>query len=97
MVMISSEPWYLSAHRITVLAKEGCHLCERAIYVLKELQNSSFEVEVIDITRNPELFQKYFLKIPVVRLDGKDIFEVEQIALPEDCRRKLAELIASLD
>ena len=97
MVMIYFKPWYLSEHNIIVLAKDGCHLCERVIDVLKQLHNSSFELEVIDITRKPELFQKYFLKIPVVRLDGKDVLEVEQIALPDDCRKKLAELVASLE
>jgi glutaredoxin len=87
----------LSEHRIAVLAKEGCHLCERAIDILKQLQKPSFEIEVIDIASNPELFREYFLKIPVIRLDGKDIFDVEQIALPDDCRRKLAALAASLE
>ena len=81
-------------HKITVLSKEGCHLCERAIDTLRELANDyPFDLEVIDISKDQSLFEKYFLKIPVVRLDGEDRFEVEQIAFPGDCRKNLGTLV----
>lgn len=84
-------------HKITVLSKEGCHLCERAIDTLRDLLNDyPFDLEVIDISKDQSLFKKYFLKIPVVRLDGEDKFEVEQIAFPEDCRKNLGTLVKSL-
>jgi glutaredoxin len=86
----------LPRHRISVLAKEGCHLCENAIDTLKQLASPSFDLEVIDITKNRILFERYFLKIPVVQLDGKDVFVVDEIALPEDCRKKLSTLVARL-
>ena len=84
-------------HKIVVYAKEGCHLCERAIGTLTELQASkSFDLEIIDITKDQFTFEKYFLKIPVIQLDGVVTFEVEEIALPDDCRRKLTTLVANL-
>ena len=83
-------------HKIRLLAKEGCHLCERAIDTLRNLSTPNFVLEVMDITKDQMLFEKYFLKIPVVQVDGKDVFEVEQIALPEDCRKNLEELVSNL-
>ena len=83
-------------HKIRILAKEGCHLCERVINTLRDLSNSNFELQIIDITRDRMLFEKYFLNIPVVQVDGRDVFQVEQIALPEDCRKNLQELVSNL-
>ncbi len=96
MVMIRFTRSRLPSHKITVLAKEGCHLCEGAIDVLRELGDRKFELEVLDITKDQGLFQRYFLRIPVIRLDGEDIFEVDQIALKEDCRKELKKLVESL-
>ena len=84
-------------HSITVFSKDGCHLCERAIDTLRDLSvYNSFDLEIIDISKDKEIFERYALKIPVVRLDGKDVFEVEQIALPDDCRKNLTNLVMSL-
>jgi glutaredoxin len=85
------------AHKLTVLSKEGCHLCERAIDTLLELSTSYvFDLEVVDISSDETLFKKYFLRIPVICLDGRDIFDAEQLALPNDCRRNLEDLVKSL-
>ena len=84
-------------HKITVFSKEGCHLCERAIDALRELSNdNTFDLEIVDISKDQTLLERYILKIPVVRLDGKDVFEAEQIALPEDCKNNLRNLVRSL-
>ena len=61
-------------HKITVFSKEGCHLCERVVDKLKELSTKgNFELEIVEITGDRSVFEKYFLKIPVVQLDGKDV------------------------
>ena len=84
-------------HKISVYSKEGCHLCERAISTLQELASfGKFDLEIIDIKKDEMIFEKYFLKIPVILLDGTAVLEVEQIALPDDCRRKLTALVTNL-
>jgi glutaredoxin len=86
-----------SLHKITVFSKQGCHLCEMAIETLRDLSTyNSFELEIIDITKDKEVFEKYALKIPVVALDGKEMFEVEEIALADECKRNLTNLVMSL-
>lgn len=57
----------------------------------------SFEVRVIDILNDQALFRRYFLEIPVIRLDGRDVFTAEDLALQSDCERNLKDLVTSLD
>ncbi len=65
---------------------------------MKELSTEGdFELEIVEITGDISIFEKYFLKIPVVHLDGKEVFEVEDIALPQDCEVKLEALVSKLD
>ena len=65
---------------------------------MKELSTEGdFELEIVEITGDISIFEKYFLKYPVVHLDGKEVFEVEDIALPQDCEVKLEALVSKLD
>ena len=60
---------------ITVYSKKGCHLCEVAMQKLLEIQNEfPFSLTEIDIENNEELFQKYKYLIPVIEIDGKEVF-----------------------
>jgi glutaredoxin len=61
-------------HRITVYSKPDCHLCDRAKDVLNRCrQRATFEIEVVDISQNPELLARYGQDIPVILLDGQEI------------------------
>lgn len=86
-------------HKIVVYSKEGCHLCERAIQVLRELleAGNSFHLEIVDIRHQDTLFKEYFLKIPVIQLDGKDLLSAEDVASPMECSTKLRELVLGLN
>lgn len=56
--------------RLTVLARTYCHLCEELIAALRQFQGRySFEIEVIDVDRDPRLEEKWGDKVPVL-LDG---------------------------
>ena len=84
-------------HKIVVFSKPGCHICEQAIEILQSLlKTRTFELEIVDITKNDELFKTYMLKIPVIQLDGKDVLVVEDIALAQDSKVKLENLVLSL-
>jgi glutaredoxin len=61
-------------HRIVLYSKPGCHLCERAKEVISRCQKqASFILEEVDISQNPELFERYGNDIPVVLLDGQEV------------------------
>jgi glutaredoxin len=58
--------------RVIVYTKEGCHLCENVISVLRSLSSEQrFDFSTQDITSSPELFERYKHVIPVVEIDGK--------------------------
>ena len=56
--------------KLTVLSREYCHLCEELLAALKQFQGRySFDIEVIDVDRHPQLEEKWGDKVPVL-LDG---------------------------
>jgi glutaredoxin len=61
---------------LTVYSKPDCHLCAEAVAVLRELQAElEFELLVRDISLDDALHRAYFERIPVVALDGEELFE----------------------
>jgi glutaredoxin len=61
---------------ITLFTKADCHLCEDTLRVLEELRvELPFELDVRDITLDDALHRQYFERIPVVCLDGEELFE----------------------
>ncbi|HTU79758.1 MAG TPA: glutaredoxin family protein [Solirubrobacteraceae bacterium] len=70
--MPSAEPM----PTVTVYCKPDCHLCEQAIEVLRRLQlELTFTLRECDITAEDALHRAYFERIPVVELDGEELFE----------------------
>jgi len=59
-------------HKISVMSKPGCHLCEAAMEVVQRVVGSRIAVliEEVDITQDLELLEKYREAIPVVLIDG---------------------------
>jgi glutaredoxin len=65
-------------NEITLYTRVGCHLCEEAERVLWEEQAvAGFGLELVDIDRDPELVRRYGVRVPVVAVDGQDLFEYE--------------------
>jgi glutaredoxin len=59
---------------LTLYSKPGCHLCEELRAELDELQPElGFAVEEIDITRDPELFERYRCEIPVLLVNEVEL------------------------
>ena len=59
---------------ITIYSKPDCHLCERAKGVIERCRTKAeFAIEIVDISQNPELLQRYRDDIPVILLDGNEI------------------------
>jgi glutaredoxin len=61
---------------VTLYTKPGCHLCEDALKTLREVRAElAFELDLRDITTEEALHREYFERIPVVDLDGEELFE----------------------
>ena len=62
--------------RVTLYGKAGCHLCDEARVVLAELrERRTFELEEVDVSMDPVLHRRYGERIPVVAVDGEELFE----------------------
>ena len=70
---------------VTLYTRVGCHLCEEAERVLRaERAAVPFRLDMVDVDRDPELARRYGLRVPVVAVDGVDLFEYE---VPADLLR----------
>lgn len=63
-------------HKITVMSKPGCHLCESVMDVVQRVVGTRVAVliEEVDITQDLSLMEKYGEAIPVVIVDGVERF-----------------------
>jgi glutaredoxin len=63
--------------RLTLYGKPGCHLCEEARAVVLDVRTRRpFDLEEVDITRDPALEALYRERIPVVAIDGDEALEL---------------------
>jgi glutaredoxin len=65
-------------HKITVMSKPDCHLCEEALAVIQRVVGAHVAVliEEVDITQDLDLLEKYHDQIPVVLIDGVEQFRL---------------------
>jgi glutaredoxin len=63
--------------KLTLYTRQGCHLCEAAEGVVRAAAAGRAEVELIDIDGDPELVDRYTVRVPVVVLDGVEVAEYE--------------------
>jgi glutaredoxin len=63
---------------VTLYGRPGCHLCDVARDALERVRaDTPFELLEVDIERDDELFKRYLERIPVVTLNGEELFEFE--------------------
>jgi glutaredoxin len=63
--------------KVTLYGRPGCHLCEDALAVIERVRaRVPFELEQRDIEADEEWFKRYLERIPVVELDGHEVFEL---------------------
>ena len=85
---ISKQIDKVSACRITVFTRHGCHLCHAAIELLESMRSElDFTIEKIYIDYDEKLESLYGEQIPVIHINGEhhDFFRVD----PERFRSSL--------
>ena len=61
---------------VTLYTRPGCHLCDDARAALQRVrERAPFALVEIDIERDDALHRAYLERIPVVELDGEELFE----------------------
>ena len=57
---------------VVLVTRQGCHLCEEALALLRELDT---DPKLADVDADDELFRLYDWRVPVVLADGVVIAE----------------------
>ena len=74
---------------VTLYGRPGCHLCDDALAVLERIRaDAPFELRTVNIEDDDALLRAYLERIPVVALDGEDVYDyyVDE----QDLRARLA-------
>jgi len=58
--------------RVVLVTREGCHLCDEALSLLRDLGVSP---ELADVDADDELHRLYDFRVPVVLIDGSVVAE----------------------
>jgi len=74
---------------VTLFGRPGCHLCDDARAVLRRVgADLPFVLDERDIEADDETFKAYLERIPVVTLDGTELYE--HFVDEDDLRARLA-------
>jgi glutaredoxin len=71
---------------LTLYGKAGCHLCEEAREVVEAVRSERpFELQEVDVSLDPGLHRRFGERIPVLEMDGEELFElyIDPVALRE--------------
>lgn len=61
---------------VTLFGRPGCHLCDDARVVLERVRTTQpFTLKERDIEADDATFKAYLERIPVVALDGEELYE----------------------
>jgi glutaredoxin len=61
---------------VTLFGRPGCHLCDDAREMLERVRaERPFTLREVDIERDDELLRRYLERIPVVSVDGEELFD----------------------
>jgi glutaredoxin len=79
---------------VTLYTRPGCHLCDDAREAIERVREQTpFDLLEIDIESDDALHSAYLERIPVVALDGEELFEhfVDEAMLAARVRRQCLE------
>ena len=71
---------------VTLYGKPGCHLCDEARELVQRVRaEHPFELREVDVSLDPVLHREYGERIPVLALNGEELFDyfVEEAVLVE--------------
>jgi glutaredoxin len=61
---------------VTLYGRPGCHLCDAARVALERVRaEHPFTLREVDIEEDEDLLRRYLERIPVVALDGEELFD----------------------
>ena len=74
----------MSGRTVTLYGRPGCHLCDDArVHLVRLAAELGFSIDEVDIEGDDDLHARYLERIPVIALDGEELFDffVDESAL----------------
>jgi len=60
-------------HHVTLITRQGCHLCDDASLLLRELRDElGFGYDELDVDADRDRRNEYSDRVPVILIDGKE-------------------------
>jgi len=79
---------------VTLVTKDGCTLCKKVEQLLSSVASGrNFKLELSSLGEDEELQSKYLLRIPVVIVDGVEVFEAKDMDLAGLWRDRLERIL----
>ena len=79
--------------RVVLYGMDGCHLCDDVEAEIRTLREFRDALTIVDIEKDPTLHAKFWLKIPVVTVGGREVFEARMMDTKGGWRKRLPELL----
>ena len=86
---------HLGVHKVVILGKPGCHLCDLLEAEVRSVLGSGTDFAVLDIEKDPILHDAYWLRIPVLKVGEREVFEAKMMDPDGEWRRLLPSLLQS--
>ncbi len=80
---------------VVMYGKEGCHLCEAVEAQIRAAKEIGMDLTVADIDKDPALHDRYWLRIPVVAVKGREVFEAKMMDPAGNWKDRLLSLLAA--
>lgn len=81
--------------QVVIFSRQGCHLCDDVESLIRSIGGIKLSLDVVDIDADAELQGKYWMRIPVVEVDGREIFEVKMMDPAGGWEDRLSSLLSS--
>lgn len=78
---------------VVVFGREGCHLCDAVEAEIRSLGEFRDALTTVDIEKDPALHAKYWMRVPVVTVGRREVFEASMMDLEGRWRRRLPALL----
>lgn len=79
---------------VTVFGRSGCHLCDIVEAEIRSMKEIKANLVIIDIEGNPTLHDRYWMRIPVVAVRGREVFEARMMDLDGRWKGRLPSLLS---
>ncbi len=81
------------AREVVLLSKVGCHLCEAVESEIRSMGASKTGLKVVDIDGDAALHERYWLRIPVVKLGEREVFDARMMDTGGRWKKELARIL----